>query len=342
MKEKGSRQKPLHSAKTTREETHGEKRGGKLFLILAFLVGLSIFIYPTLSDYIARRNVIQGVDAYETVITQLSDEVIEQMWKDAHAYNDSLNGNPVPDPFIPGSGRVLPENYLSVLSVEDGIMGYVDIPSIKVYLPIHHGTAEEVLEKGAGHIEQTSLPIGGEGNLSVITAHTGFTGAAMFDKLIEVRESDVFKIHVLDETFTYEVDDIRVILPDEIESLLPVDGEDYVTLITCTPYGINSHRLLVRGTRIENIDEVERIVEKAPFPYKLLVMIVVAVFLFVLILIWNKKQDKKMRGKEMTEAEVQRMELLMRIVRERGVEVMRRQDNGIYGTCVHEFSQKNR
>ena len=313
MQRKGNRQEPLHSAKTTREENHGEKRGGKLFLILAFLIGLSIFIYPTLSDYIARRNVIQGVDAYETAITQLSDEVIEQMWKDAHAYNDSLNGNPVPDPFIPGSGRVLPENYLSVLSVEEGIMGYVDIPSIKVYLPIHHGTSEEVLEKGAGHIEQTSLPIGGEGNLSVITAHTGFTGAAMFDKLIEVRENDVFKIHVLDETFTYEVDDIRVILPDEIESLLPVEGEDYVTLITCTPYGINSHRLLVRGTRIENEADVERTVETVAFPWRLIFMIVIATLLFILLLLWNKRQDRKRKDMEMTEAEIRRTELLGKV-----------------------------
>ena len=299
------------------------KYTGKVFLIFAFLVGLIIFIYPTLSDYLARRNVIQGADNYNRSVMGLGEEEIQQKWEEARAYNDSLSGNPVPDPFIPGSGRVLPENYLSVLNVEEGIMGYIDIPEIQVYLPIHHGVSEEVLEKGAGHIEQTALPIGGIGNLAVITAHTGYTGADMFNRLIELKNGDIFLIHVLDEIFTYEVDDTRVILPDEIESLLPVQGKDYVTLVTCTPYGVNSHRLLVRGSRIANIEEIERIIDKTPFPYRLLLMIVVAVFLFVLILIWNKKQNKKMRGREMTEAEMQRMELLMKMrgMRERGVEM---------------------
>ena len=295
-----------------------EKRSGKIFLILAFLIGLAIFIYPTLSDYIARRNVIRGANTYEQQISGLSNETIGQMWEEAQKYNDSLNGNPVPDPFIPGSGRVLPENYLSVLDMGDGVMGYVDIPSITVYLPIYHGTSEEMLEKGAGHIEQTSLPIGGVGNLSVLTAHTGFTGAEMFNRLIELKNEDIFLIHVLDETFTYEIDDIRVILPDEIESLLPVAGEDYVTLVTCTPYGVNSHRLLVRGTRIENFPDIEKIVETVAFPWRLVLMIAVALLLFVLILVWNRCQDKSVRYVEMTETEIERTELLRKIERRAG------------------------
>lgn len=294
-----------------------EKRSGKGFLILAFLVGLVIFIYPTLSDYMARRIVIESANTYERNITRLSDEEIEQMWEEARQYNDSLNGNPVPDPFIPGSGRVLPENYLSVLDMGEGIMGYVDISSIKVYLPIRHGTSEEILEKGIGHIEQTSLPIGGAGNLSVLTAHTGFTGAEMFNRLIELKEKDIFLIHVLDETFTYEVDDIRVILPHEIESLFPVDGEDYVTLITCTPYGVNSHRLLVRGTRIENAPDIERAVEATPFPWRLVWMLLVAMVLFILIFVWNRKQERERKDKVTKEAEIRRMELLEKIRRKR-------------------------
>ena len=298
------------------------KYSGKILLILAFLIGLSIFIYPTLSDYIARRTVVQEASSYEGAVTGLTGEEMEKMWEEARAYNDSLNGNPVPDPFIPGSGRVLPENYLSVLNIENGIMAYVDIPAINVYLPIYHGTSEEVLEKGAGHIEQTTLPIGGEGNLSILTAHTGYTGAEMFNRLVEIGNGDIFMIHVLDELLTYEVDDIRVILPDEVESLLPVEGEDYVTLITCTPYGVNSHRLLVRGTRIPNIEEEVRQVAETGFPWRLFLMILIAVCLFLLILIWNSRKNKK--NKEVTEMETQaeriRRELKMKIgevVRER-------------------------
>ena len=272
-------------------------RNRKNFMILTFLIGLSIFLYPALSDYIARRNVVQGANTYKRQITDLSDEKIEKMWQEARAYNDSLTGNPVPDPFIPGSGRVLPENYLRVLNMGDGIMGYINIPKIKVYLPILHGASEEALIKGAGHIEQTTLPIGGEGNLAVITAHTGLASAEMFNRLIELETGDIFMIHVLDEILTYEVDDIRVILPEEIESLFPVDGEDYVTLVTCTPYGVNSHRLLVRGSRIPNTEQMMRTVEKAPFPYELLVIIGVALFIVTSVLIWDFRKEQNQRGK---------------------------------------------
>jgi len=272
-------------------------RNRKNFMILTFLIGLAIFIYPALSDYIARRNVVQGANTYKRQITDLSDEKIEKMWQEARAYNDSLTGNPVPDPFIPGSGRVLPENYLRVLNMGDDIMGYINIPKIKVYLPILHGASEEALIKGAGHIEQTTLPIGGEGNLAVITAHTGLASAEMFNRLIELETGDTFMIHVLDEVLTYEVDDIRVILPEEIESLFPVDGEDYVTLVTCTPYGVNSHRLLVRGSRIPNTEQMMRTIEKAPFPYELLVIIGVALFIVTSVLIWDFRKEQNQRGK---------------------------------------------
>jgi LPXTG-site transpeptidase (sortase) family protein len=273
------------------------KRSRRFLIILAFLLGLAIFIYPTLSDYIARRNVTRGAETYEKQITQLSAEAIQKMWEEARAYNDSLSGNPVPDPFISGSGRVLPENYLSVLDIGDGIMGYVDIPSIKVYLPIYHGISDKVLEQGVGHIEQTSLPIGGIGNLSVLTAHTGFAGAEMFNRLVEMKTGDIFMIYVLDETFTYEVDDIRIILPEEIESLLPVQGEDYVTLVTCTPYGVNSHRLLVRGSRIENIEHTEGEVQEMEFQHRVLWVIGLTVFLFIVLLFWKRKRRKKQSGK---------------------------------------------
>ena len=260
----------------------------KLVLGIVFLIGMGIFIYPSVSDYIARRNVIRSSGSYNQQVTDLSQEEMDMMWEEAVQYNNSLNGDPVPDPFIPGSGRVLPENYIRVLDIEDGIMGYIDISKINVYLPIYHGSSDEVLEKGTGHIEQTTLPIGGKGNLSVITAHTGFTGAEMFNRLTEILEGDTFIIRVLDQVLTYRVDDIRIIEPEEIESLFPVDGKDYVTLVTCTPYGVNSHRLLVRGERISNAtEEMQEPIEQVSVPWKLVIMISVIVVLFTMVLRWN-------------------------------------------------------
>ena len=266
---------------------------GRIALVLVFLVGLTIFTYPVLSDYIARRNVITGANKYNQKVVDLTASEIEKMWDEARLYNDSLNGDPVPDPFIAGSGRVLPDNYLSVLDTGDGIMGYIDIEKINVYLPIYHGVSDEVLEKGAGHIQQTTLPIGGIGNLSVITAHTGQTTAEMFDRLIEMVEGDTFVIRILDEVFTYEVDDIKIILPDETESLIPEEGKDLVTLITCTPYGVNSHRLLVRGSRISDRAETMIPIEKVAFPWKLIIMVCGATIPFTFVFIRNIRREQE-------------------------------------------------
>ena len=265
----------------------------KLVMTLLFLIGMGIFIYPSLSDYVARRNVIQGVTSYERHTSSLSKEEKVQLLTAAKEYNEALNSEKVEDPFIPGSGRAIPTNYVDILNTKDGIMGYVDIPKIQVYLPIRHGTDEEILTKGAGHIEQTHLPVGGKGNLSVITAHTGFTGADMFNRLKEMNEGDSFMIHVLDETVTYQVDDISVIEPEEIEKVMPIKDKDYVILLTCTPYGINSHRLLIRGERISNNAEEIQIAKDIPFPWRLVVMSGVSILIFIVILIWNGWRDKK-------------------------------------------------
>lgn len=151
---------------------------------------------------------------------------------------------------------MLPDNYQDVLNVDgDGVMGYIEIPKIDVSLPIYHGTSEEALEKGAGHLDVTALPIGGEGNHSVISAHRGLPSAELFTRLDEMEKGDEFYIHVLDKTLAYEVDQIEVILPEELALLQPEDGKDLVTLLTCTPYAVNTHRLLVRGTRIPYVEE---------------------------------------------------------------------------------------
>ena len=272
------------------------KKGTKLdkvLLVLFFIIGMAIFIYPSVSDYVARRNVIQGATTYEREISTLTKEERDKFLKEAEEYNASLNSEKVEDPFVPGSGRAISANYNKVMKTQDGIIGYVDIPQLKIYLPIRHGSEEEVLTKGAGHVEQTHFPIGGEGNLAVVTAHTGFTGADMFNRLIEMKKQDTFMIHVLDETLTYEVDDISVMDPEDIEKLLPVKGKDYVTLLTCTPYGVNSHRLIVRGHRIANVPAITKTAGEVPFPWRLVIMCGIAVLLFILILLLNWRRNKK-------------------------------------------------
>ena len=268
----------------------------KLLMIVCFLIGMAIFIYPPLSDYIARRNVVSGANTYERNVSSLSTEEKNRLLAEAKNYNDSLSNGKIEDPFVLGSGRAVSANYNKMLNTGDDIMGYVDIPSLSIYLPIRHGVGEEVISKGAGHIEQTHLPIGGEGNLSVITAHTGFTGADMFNRLVEMQEGDIFMIHVLDQTATYRVDDITVIDPEDIEKLLPVQGKDYTTLLTCTPYGVNSHRLIVRGERIPNIEETVSAARTIPFPWRLVVMSGMSIVIFVGILVWNGKRNT---GKEL-------------------------------------------
>ena len=290
----------VNHIKSSRKKKVARKRSNvirgnkdKIIMVLLFLVGMGIFIYPNLSDYVARRNVIQGATSYHQNTSKLSREEKHKLLAAAKAYNEALNSKKVEDPFIPGSGRAIPVNYTEILNTEDGVMGYVDIPKIKVYLPIRHGSAEETLTKGVGHIEQTHLPVGGKGNLSVITAHTGFTGADMFNRLIEMQIGDIFMIHVLDEITTYEVDDISVIEPEEIEKLLPIKDKDYVTLLTCTPYGINSHRLLVRGHRIPNKAEAIQTAKEIPFPWRLVVMSGVSVVIFTLIIVWSEYQNRE-------------------------------------------------
>ncbi|MGI6011817.1 MAG: class C sortase [Ruminococcus sp.] len=219
--------------------------------LLIFAVGAGIFLYPAVSNFLAERNQSNVIHTYQAKVNELDQEEIDEAWAEAIEYNENLAGDPVHDPFVMGSGYVLPDNYEEVLNLNgDGVMGYVEIPKIDVYLPIYHGTSEEVLAEGAGHLDVTALPIGGEGNHSVISAHRGLPSAELFTRLDEMEEGDTFYIHVLDQTLAYEVDQIEVILPEELTLLQPEEGKDLVTLLTCTPYAVNTHRLLVRGTRV--------------------------------------------------------------------------------------------
>ena len=239
-----------------------KKKKSNLLLLLAphaaFCSRRRDFPYPAVSNYLAERQQSEVIHTYRAAVNEMDQAEIDAAWQEAVEYNENLAGDPVHDPFVMGSGYVLPDNYEEVLNVNgDGVMGYIDIPKIDVYLPIYHGTSEEVLAEGAGHLEMTALPIGGNNRHPVISAHRGLPSAELFTRLDEMEAGDQFYIHVLDQTLAYEVDQIEVILPEELSLLQPEEDKDLVTLLTCTPYAVNTHRLLVRGTRVPYEPEAE-------------------------------------------------------------------------------------
>ena len=224
-----------------------KKNRSTIILILIFLVGLSVMLYPTVSDYINQKNQSRAVASYAEDVDKMSDVDYQAYFDAADAYNQRLNETPnafyAPDQV---------SGYEETLDISGtGIMGYITIPKIGVELPIYHGTSDGVLQVAAGHLEGSSLPVGGAGTHAVISAHRGLPSAKLFTNLDELEVGDTFTVTVLDRVLTYEVDLISIVLPTETDLLLPVEGKDYVTLMTCTPYGINTHRLLVRGRRIE-------------------------------------------------------------------------------------------
>ena len=226
-----------------------------IILILIFLVGLSVMLYPSVSDAVNRKHQSRAVADYAEEVEQLSDADYQTYFDAADAYNRQLNTTPnafyKPD---------LVSGYAQTLDISGtGIMGYITIPKISVELPIYHGTDEGVLQVAAGHLEGSSLPVGGAGTHAVISAHRGLPSAKLFTNLDELEVGDRFTITVLNRVLTYEVDQISIVLPTEIDQLLPTEGMDYVTLMTCTPYGINTRRLLVRGKRVETTESQKHI-----------------------------------------------------------------------------------
>ena len=218
-----------------------------LLIAVAVLVGLGLLLYPSVSNWLNERNASKAIADYSHVVEEMDTADIQRMLDEARAYNQSLVGN---------AGRFEPTEedtakYNSILDVSGtGIMGYVEIPSIGVKLPIYHGTDDAVLQVAAGHIEGSSLPVGGENTHAAISGHCGLPSAKLFTKLDTLAVGDEFNLSVLGETLNYKIDDIVVVLPDDFSPLVIEGGADQVTLITCTPYGVNSHRLMVRGTRV--------------------------------------------------------------------------------------------
>ena len=222
-----------------------------IFLTLGFLVGICILLYPAFSDFWNSKTQSRAITDYESVLEDLKPEDYTAIFDKAHAYNKALSETAFPlvdYPKVPG--------YYDTLRVTDNNMiGYVKIDRIGVELPIYHGTSDEVLSKGVGHLEGSSLPVGGENTHSVMSAHRGLPSSKLFTDLDRVEKGDTFQIVILDQVLTYRVDFIKVIEPTDISDLQIIEGGDYCTLFTCTPYGINTHRLLVRGIRTETVKE---------------------------------------------------------------------------------------
>ncbi|MGX6977684.1 class C sortase [Vagococcus elongatus] len=227
----------------------------RLLTFLLIFVGLGFLVYPIISKELYDKKISTQTLDYEKKINAEDDAKLKEEWQKAVVYNQNLKGDPVKDPFIVGSGIALPKDYQQVLNFPDNTMAVIDIPKISVKLPVYHGTSEGVLQKGIGHMEGTSLPIGGKGNHSVLTGHSGLAHSKMFTDLTSLEKGDLFFIHALDKVLAYKVDQIKVVTPDNLKYLATKTDEDYSTLITCTPYGINSHRLLVRGSRTKYLPE---------------------------------------------------------------------------------------
>lgn len=235
-----------------------KKRGyvSTIILVAIFLVGLCILLYPTISDFWNEKRQSQAIMNYDDIIVDLTEEDFTEFFRKADEYNRKLAL--ISSPFL--GHKSLEDEYYSTLDVNNnGMMGYITIEKIKVQLPIYHGTSDQVLNSAVGHVEGSSLPVGGVGTHCVLSAHRGLPSAKLFTNLDKLEKGDIFTIRVLDRTITYQVDQILIVLPDVVNDLYTVPGEDYCTLVTCTPYGINTHRMLVRGTRIENIEEDKKV-----------------------------------------------------------------------------------
>ena len=266
-----------------------------------FIIGAGVFLYPTVSNYLAQKNSTRISDEYVIATSQLDDETAAREKQKATLYNKALAGGPVGDPFGEESNVALPANYQDVLNI-NGTMCTLEIPKIYVKLPVYHGTSSDVLDVAVGHIRQTAVPIGGLGNHTVLTGHTGFSTAKLFNDLVKLHTGDVFMIRVLKDTLYYEVDNISVIEPEELSKLQPVQDKDYVTLVTCTPYGVNSHRLLVRGVRVEkSAEDVAEIMAGAKrtlfefiLEYKeIFIVILLLIILIIAFIVYRLKKAAK-------------------------------------------------
>ena len=276
-----------------------KKHWTTVFLLIILLIGAGLLGYPTFADWWNSFHQSRAIAGYSEEVSKIDDATYERLLREAHAYNRKL--------LKKGDGRFIMtdeerEEYNKTLNIDDsGIMGYIEIPKINVSLPIYHGTSEEVLQIAVGHIEGSSLPVGGKGTHCVVSGHRGLPSAKLFTDMDQLQEGDIAQITVLDETLTYEIDQIRIVLPNELEELAIDPEKDYLTMVTCTPYGINSHRMLVRAHRIENPDAGEvRVTSDAtqikPLHVLPAVIAVIAVLLMIVMLVSSHSRRRNIRA----------------------------------------------
>ncbi len=280
-----------------------------IFFALVFLAGAGVFLYPTVSDMWNQYRNVRLVSRYDEAVTDLSDNEYQKLWNEAKEYNAEHPVNSIVDAFGEKDDYVLSQPYDQVLDPNGaGLMGSIEIPKINAKLAIYHGLSKTVLEKGVGHVEGTSLPVGGKSTHAVLAAHRGLPSAKLFTDLDQMKKGDIFILHILGKNLAYKVDQIRTVLPEETGELDIVEGEDHVTLVTCTPYGVNTHRLLVRGIRTKYVEgEIrndETISQRlaATDPKKVLAGgFAVLVVLILLIYLSVRYRDKKRRLRQLSE-----------------------------------------
>lgn len=256
-------------------------------LIVVLLVGIGLICYPSLSNTWNELKCNRVIEDYKGTVSEYNPEDLMRIKEEARQYNSRL--------YAEGSNMVFKvensDEYMTVLNPdENGVMGYIDIDKINVHIPVYHGVTDEVLQNNIGHIEGTSLPIGGENTHVILSGHRGLPSAKLFTRLDEMEVGDTFKLNVLDETLTYQVEDINVVLPEEVNQLSIIEGQDKVTLMTCTPYGVNSHRLLLTSKRIPNIDSessdlLNNILENSDLPWWVILLIILVVLVIIYIII---------------------------------------------------------
>lgn len=267
-----------------------------IIITAVFIIGMSLLLYPTVSDWWNSMHQSRAVEGYKKTVDSIDDNKYEQILNEAYEYNKKLSQN--------GGGNFLLtdeelEKYNSVFDIDGaGMMCYIEIPVLQTTLPVYHGTSDSVLSAGVGHIAGSSLPVGGEGTHCVLSGHRGLPSAKLFTNLDKLVEGDTFILHVLDESLTYEVDRIRIVKPEDTSNLLIEPDKDYCTLVTCTPYGINTHRLLVRGRRIESASDASvRVTSDAVQIDTVIVAAFIAVpILLILFIVLLVKTRKRKRG----------------------------------------------
>jgi sortase A len=266
-----------------------------VFLLLVLLAGASLLLYPSVSNYWNSFRQSRAVATYAEKVAEIDDDTYDQLWAEAQEYNRKLVGK-TRRYYLTDEEW---EEYYNLLNVAgNGIIGYIEIPSVQSAMPIYHGTDKAVLQIAIGHLEWTSLPVGGENTHSVVSGHRGLPSARLFTDLDKMVVGDTFIIRVLDEILTYEVDQIRIVLPTELNDLKIEKNKDYMTLVTCTPYGINSHRLLLRGHRIENQEAARTIrvtsdaIQIKPILIAPILAVPLLLLLLIILLFPKRKEDQ--------------------------------------------------